>query len=120
MGAIHSRFRTPHIAIALQAVWSCALLATGTYRELFSRVIYTEWIFFAVMTAGLMRMHGRSGYAPAFRAWGYPVVPLLFMAASLGAVWYQIAADPWRAAGGLLLVVLGLPVYCLWVRKSAR
>jgi APA family basic amino acid/polyamine antiporter len=44
MGAIHPRFHTPHIAILIQAGWSCVLVATGTYRELFSRVVYTEWI----------------------------------------------------------------------------
>ena len=120
MGAIHPRFHTPHVAILVQAVWSAVLVATGTYRELFSRVVYTEWIFFALMTVGLMRARRRAGYAPAYRAWGYPVVPLLFIAASLGVVFYQVAADPWKACGGLLLVVLGLPLYYFWVRRSAR
>jgi APA family basic amino acid/polyamine antiporter len=120
MGAVHSRFRTPYIAIALQAVWSSILVATGTYRELFSRVIYTEWIFFALMTGGLIRMRRRSGYAPAFRAWGYPLVPLLFIAAALAIAGHQIVADPWRASVGLLLVMLGLPLYYVWVRKNAR
>jgi len=120
MGAVHPRLRTPHIAILIQAVWSCVLVTTGTYRELFSRVVYTEWIFFALMTAGLMRARRRHDYAPAYRTWGYPLVPLLFIGASLGVVYYQVAADPWKRSGGLLLVVLGLPLYYLWVRKSAR
>jgi APA family basic amino acid/polyamine antiporter len=120
MGAVHPRFHTPHLAILIQAVWSCVLVATGTYRELFSRVVYTEWIFFALMTIGLMRAHGRSQYRPAYRAWGYPLVPLLFIAASLGIVVSHVAADPWKASAGLLLVVLGLPLYYLWVRKSAH
>src|ERR1019366_3293166 len=46
-------------AIVLQAVWSCILVATGTYRALFTRVIYTEWLFFALMASGLMRLRGR-------------------------------------------------------------
>ncbi len=120
MGAVHPRFHTPHVAILIQALWSAVLVATGTYRELFSRVIYTEWIFFALMAVGLMRMRRHAGYAPAFRAWGFPVAPLLFIAASLALVFYHVAADPWSAGGGLLLVVLGWPVYYLCVRKSAR
>ena len=119
MGTIHPRYRTPHVAIMIQAVWSCVLVATGTYRELFSRVIYTEWIFFALMGIGLMRARRRAGYKPAYRAWGYPVVPLVFIAASLGVVFYQVAADPKKTSVGLLLVVLGLPVYYFWVRKNA-
>ena len=120
MGAVHPRFHTPHIAIGIQALWSCVLVATGTYRELFSRVIYTEWIFFALMAFGLMRARRRADYAPAYRAWGYPVVPLVFIAASIGVVYYRVADDPWRASGGLLLVMLGLPLYYFWVRKTAR
>jgi len=47
-----NRFRTPHRAIVLQGIWASVLVGTGTYRELFSRVIFTEWIFFALMAAG--------------------------------------------------------------------
>jgi len=120
MGAVHPRFHTPHVAILIQAVWSCVLVMTGSYRELFSRVVYTEWIFFALMTVGLMRARRRSEYAPVYRAWGYPLVPLIFIIASVGVVYYQVAADPWNRSGGLLFVIVGLPLYYFWVRKSAR
>jgi APA family basic amino acid/polyamine antiporter len=95
------------------------LVATGTYRELFTRVIYTEWIFFALMGIGLMRARRRPDYKPSYRAWGFSAVPLIFIAASLGVVFYQVAADPKKTSVGLLLVVLGLPLYHFWVRKSA-
>ena len=120
MGAVHPRYRTPHVAILIQAVWSCVLVATGTYRELFSRVIYTEWIFFALMGIGLLRARRRPEYKPAYRTWGYPVVPLVFIAASLGVVFYQIAADPKKTSAGLLFVMLGLPLYYFWARKSVQ
>jgi APA family basic amino acid/polyamine antiporter len=119
MGSIHPRYRTPHIAILFQAVWSCILVTTGTYRDLFTRVIYTEWIFFALLGVGLLRARRRPDYKPAYRAWGSFVVPLVFIAASLGVVFYQVAADPKKTAVGLLMVVLGWPVYYFWVRKSA-
>ena len=117
LGRIHPRFRTPHRAILVQALWSCVLVATGAYRALFTRVIYTEWLFFAVMTIGLLRLRRRPGYAPAYRAWGYPLVPLSFTGASIVVAVIQIAADPLQAAIGLLLVVIGWPVYHLWVRR---
>jgi APA family basic amino acid/polyamine antiporter len=119
MGSIHPRHRTPHVAILIQGVWSCILVATGTYRELFTRVIYTEWIFFALMGIGLLRARRRPDYRPAYRAWGASLVPLIFIAASLGVVFYQVAADPRKTSVGLLLVVLGLPLYYFCVRKSA-
>jgi APA family basic amino acid/polyamine antiporter len=96
------------------------LVLTGTYRDLFTRVIYTEWLFFALMTIALRRMRRRPEYSPAYRAWGDSWVPLTFIAAAILVVVVQILADPRKAADGLLLVVLGLPVYYLWMRPHAR
>ncbi len=90
-------------AIVLQAAWSCILVATGTYRALFTRVIYTEWLFFALMAVGLMRLRGRLAF-----------VPVTFAIAAVVVAVIQIAADPFQAATGLLIVVLGLPVYHYW------
>ena len=90
-------------AIVLQAIWSCILVATGTYRALFTRVIYTEWLFFALMAIGLMRLRRRFAFVPAVFAIAAVVVAVI-----------QIAADPLQAASGLLIVVLGLPVYFYW------
>ncbi len=45
------------------------------YRQLFTRVIFTEWIFFAMMAGGIFLLRRRPGYAPAYRVWGYPWVP---------------------------------------------
>jgi APA family basic amino acid/polyamine antiporter len=119
LSAVHPQHHTPYRTILVQAIWSCALVATGTYRALFTRVIYTEWLFFALMAVGLMRLHSRPNYAPPYRAWGYPVVPLVFAAAAVIVALIQIAADPVQAGTGLLIVVLGLPVYYLWVRSHA-
>jgi APA family basic amino acid/polyamine antiporter len=58
-GAVHPRFHTPHRAIVLQAIWSSVLVATGSYRVLFTRVIYTEWIFFGLMAIGLLILRRR-------------------------------------------------------------
>jgi APA family basic amino acid/polyamine antiporter len=120
LGRVHPRFRTPYLAIVLQAVWSCVLVATGTYRALFTRVVYTEWIFFALMTFGLLRLRARKDYSPPYRAWGGSAVPLIFAICALAVTAIQIAADPWQAASGLGLVVLGLPVYIFLVRPHAH
>jgi APA family basic amino acid/polyamine antiporter len=117
MGAIHPRYRTPHLAILMQALWSSILVATGTYRDLFTRVVYTEWLFFALMTFGLFRLRRRTGYQPAYRVWGYPLVPLAFMVAAVTVACAQIVSDPVRTLTGLLIVGLGLPVYYFGVKK---
>ena len=114
VGAIHPRYGTPHRAIVLQAVWSAVLVATGTYRALFTRVVFTEWIFFAVMAIGLVLLRSRPGYTPAYRARGFPAAPLVFAGAAAVVAVSQIVAHPRDSAMGLLLVLAGLPVYVLW------
>jgi len=111
IGDVHPRFGTPHHAIALQAVWASVLVGTGTYRALFTRVVYTEWIFFGLMAAGIFILRRREGYAPAYRAWGYPVLPMLFIVSTAFIVVNQLVSDPRESAMGLLIVLAGLPVY---------
>jgi amino acid transporter len=116
--AIHPRFHTPHRAILLQGAWAVILVSTGTYRVLFTRVVYTEWIFFALMAAGLIRLRARGSYQPAYRVWGYPAVPIAFILASGFIVAHQLVTDAANAWTGLLFVAAGWPVYLLFFRKS--
>src|SRR2546427_431313 len=118
MGAIHPRFQSPHVAIAAQAVWASVLVLPDTYRALFTRVVYTEWIFFGALALGAMRLRGSAAYAPAFRAWGFPIAPLLFASICLAIVLSQIVADPVESVSGLALVAVGLPVYYIWRRTG--
>jgi basic amino acid/polyamine antiporter, APA family len=108
---VHPRFRTPHHAIAAQAVWASVLVTTGTYRALFTRVVYTEWIFFGLMAAGIFLLRRRLDYAPRYRAWGYPVLPALFIASTVLIVAAQLARQPAESLSGLLFVLAGVPVY---------
>ena len=110
---VHPRFRTPSRAIILQGAWSAGLAATGAYREMFTRVVYTEWLFFALMAAGLFVLRRRPGYAPSYRTWGYPVVPIVFMVSAVAIVLNQFVSTPWQAASGLGLVAAGVPIYYL-------
>jgi APA family basic amino acid/polyamine antiporter len=113
LSLVHHRFHTPHRALLAQAIWASVLVASGTYRALFTRVVYTEWLFFALMTIGLLRWRRRTG------ARGGLFVPVTFIGASSVVAGIQIAAEPVQSATGLLLVMVGLPVYCLWVRPRA-
>lgn len=117
VGAVHPRYRTPHVAIGLQAVWSSVLVLTGTYRALFTRVVYTEWIFFGLMAASLFFLRRRRDYAPAYRVWGFPFLPAIFVLSSATIVLHQIVVQPVESMTGLALVAAGLPVYWIWTRK---
>jgi APA family basic amino acid/polyamine antiporter len=120
MGAVHPTYRTPYIAIVAQAIWSSVLVLTGTYGTLVSRVVYTEWIFFGALALGTLALRRGAGYAPAFRAAGFPAAPVLFAIVCLVMAINQIVSDPFNGLWGLGLVLLGLPVYFVWRRLHAR
>lgn len=116
-GHLHPTFHTPDYAIIVQAIWSSVLVMTGSYRALFTRVIYTEWIFFALLALGLVIMRRRPGYRPAWRMALVPIAPILFIIISLMIVVNQIRVDVRSAAIGLAIVATGFPAYYLWHRK---
>jgi APA family basic amino acid/polyamine antiporter len=118
LGAVHPRFCTPHRAIVVQALWASVLVATGTYRALFTRVVYTEWIFFALMAVGLFAARRRPDYNPRYRVPGYPMVPALFAAVSGTIAVHQLVSNPSEALIGLLVVGIGLPAYYLGGRRD--
>jgi APA family basic amino acid/polyamine antiporter len=120
VGDIHPRYGTPHKAIVIQGVWSSVLVATGTYKALFTRVVYTEWIFFGLMAIGLFLLRRRPGLVRGYRIWGYPVVPALFIVASFAIVVNQMISDPRESLFGLSLVLFGLPIYYLWSKRMRR
>ncbi len=119
VGKIHSKYKTPHRAIAIQAVWSSILVATGTYRALFTRVVYTEWIFFGLMAIGLILLRRKKDLQRGYSIWGYPVIPIVFSLFSFVIVINQIVSSPKESLTGISLVLIGLPIYYLWTKKKS-
>jgi APA family basic amino acid/polyamine antiporter len=117
-GAIHPTHGTPHRALWLQGIWASVLVLTGSYRALFTRVIYTEWIFFGLMALGLFILRRRPGLRRDYSVWGYPVVPALFALSAFTIVANQILTDPLESMWGLGFVLLGVPVYLGWARRG--
>lgn len=119
VAAVHPRFRTPGRAIALQGIWAAVLVWTGTYRELVSRVIYTEWIFFGLLAVGVILLRRRADYAPQWRMPGVPLIPILFALFSFAIALNEIVSNFWNASIGLAMVLAGLPVYWMWLSGKA-
>src|SRR6476661_1471818 len=120
MSALHPKRQTPYLAIAAQAVWACILAATNSYRALFTRVVYTEWLFFALLAAGIFVLHRRGQYAPRFLAFGYPALPAISFLTSAAIAGNQIWAAPRDSFFGLGLLLSGLPVYFYWIHRSRK
>ena len=116
LGEVHSQFRTPHRALVAQAIWAAILVATVPFRDLFIRVIYTEWIFFGLLAVAIFRLRRRGVDRPYSMPW-FPVLPGIFVACSFAIVANQILTNFRDASLGLGFVLLGIPVYYLWAVK---
>ncbi|MEO8188913.1 MAG: amino acid permease, partial [Acidobacteriota bacterium] len=114
LSRLHPRFQTPVWAIALQAGWSSVLVAIGNYGGLIDSVVFADWIFFGLAAAAVFILRRRAGGAPPagrFRTPGYPVLPILFVAASVLAVVSAVLSSPQRSAVGVALLATGIPVF---------
>lgn len=117
-GEIHPRFKTPHIAIAAQALWAAVLLLSGSYETLLDYAMFALWLSYGVMVAGVMVLRRTHPHAPrAYRMWGYPITPLLFVVFTAAFLTNMLMTRPIPSFAGLLLIASGIPVYFIWVRR---
>ena len=117
---LHPRFGTPARAIALQGLWACVLVMTDTYRGLFTRVVYTEWIFFGLLAVAVILLRRKPDYTPPFRMPWAAVLAIAFAVSCIAIVVNQVISEPVSSLIGLAAVAAGLPVYYLWLALRPR
>jgi APA family basic amino acid/polyamine antiporter len=119
LAKVHERFRTPSTAIVLQAVLAIALLLfAGSFQQLFSLTLFAEWLFYLLVTSTVFIFRRREPDAPRpYRVWGYPAVPVVFIAASAVLLYYTFAANVRNSLLGCLVILAGIPMYLVFKRK---
>ncbi|RPI26179.1 MAG: amino acid permease [Acidobacteria bacterium] len=120
LARIHPRWLTPHISIAVQAIWAILLVFSGTFSEIITYVIFSEWVFYALVTAGVFLLRKREPDLPRpYRTWGYPWVPAVFVGCSVLLLVNILVEQPIQSGFGLLIILSGLLFYPLF-RRSGR
>ena len=107
----------PSAALIAQSVWTSLLCLTGTYGQLLNYVIFAALIFYALTTVGLFRLRAtRPDAERPYKAVGYPVLPGLYIILASAIAVILLIADKTRAQAisGLVIVLLGVPVYFIW------
>jgi APA family basic amino acid/polyamine antiporter len=118
---VHPRFRTPHVAIMAMGLWSIVLSLSGTFEQLFTYVIFGQWIFFGLAVAAVIILRWkRPDHPRPYRTFGYPVTPILFVLAALFISLNTLFSEFWNALAGLVVIGLGLPAYFYWRRNRKR
>jgi APA family basic amino acid/polyamine antiporter len=120
-GQLHPAFRTPVFGLIAQAIWAMVLCISGTYGQLLDYVIFAALVFYFLTTLALFRLRrNRPDLPRPVRAFGYPVLPALYMAAVAGIMMILLIYRPLYTWPGLIIVALGLPVYLIWRRAGRR
>ena len=116
-GRVHPRYHTPVISLVVQGVWASVLTLSGTYSQLLDYIIFAVLLFLMLAITGLFVLRRkRPEMERPYRAWGYPVLPALYLVLSGFIAVNLLIYKPEYTWPGLIIVLLGLPVYCLWRR----
>ena len=115
LAEVHPRFGTPAFAIVAGSAWAALLAVTGTFEQLLTYVVFSGWIFYGLGAMSIFVYRRRAPDLPRpFRVPGYPITPVLFVAASAAIVLNTLSSQPARALVGLAVVLAGVPVYFVW------
>jgi APA family basic amino acid/polyamine antiporter len=118
---VNPRYHTPAVSLMIQAVWACLLTLSGTYNQLLDYVIFAVVLFYILTILGLFRLRRTRPDAPRpYRAWGYPIVPGMYILFATFVEWALVTHKPLRSIAGLCIVALGIPVFYLWHRRSRK
>jgi amino acid transporter len=119
VAAVHPRFQTPYVAIAIAAALGAGFVLLRTFEQLADTFVTAIIPFYALGVASIYVLRRRADYNPPFRTPGYPVVPALFVLATI----YLLAnavIDPssrWATLAVIGITLLGIPVFYLTVGR---
>jgi amino acid transporter len=121
LARVHPRFATPHVAIAAYTAVAVVGVWVRSFEQLAEAFVLGVWPFLALTVAGVIVLRRRRPeLARPYRTPWYPVVPLVFIGATLWVVGSALVARPITTLGGIALTLIGLPVYALWRRAAKR
>jgi amino acid transporter len=118
---IHPRFATPSVAIALTACLGIVFVLARTFEQLADQFVVAIFPFYALAAAAVFVLRRRRPELPRpVRVWGYPVVPLVFVVASLVILANALREHPAATGVAFAVILLGIPVYYTWARVTGR
>ena len=119
-GKLDEKTGTPTNSLWLQWAWTCLLCLSGRYGDLLDYVIFAVLVFYVLTIVGLFRLRRTRPDAPRpYKAFGYPVLPALYIVMATWICGVLLRYKPQYTWPGLILVLLGLPVYFIWTRSTA-
>jgi APA family basic amino acid/polyamine antiporter len=118
---LHPTHKTPAVSLMVQMVWTCVLCVSGSYGQLLDYIIFAVLVFYILTIVGLFVLRRTRPDAPRpYKAIGYPVLPAIYIVMALFIDVVLLRYKPQYTWPGLIVVLLGVPVYYAWSRSSRR
>jgi APA family basic amino acid/polyamine antiporter len=115
LASVHPRFHTPAVSLVGQAIIAGLFALTGQYQSLYTKVIFTEFLFYALCAAGVFVLRRRQPDLPRpYRTWGYPLIPALFVILAVCLLVNTFRQQRADSLWGVVLVGSGIPAYWIW------
>jgi APA family basic amino acid/polyamine antiporter len=116
---LHPQRHTPIFALVIQCLWAVLLTLSGQYSDLLDYVIFAVLLFYILTISGLFRLRvSRPDMDRPYRTVGYPILPGLYILLAGLIEVLLLVNKPAYSVRGLILVLLGVPVYFLWRKKE--
>ncbi|HEY0162788.1 MAG TPA: APC family permease, partial [Edaphobacter sp.] len=120
VGKLNEKSKTPVNSLWVQCAWTCVLCLSGSYGQLLDYVVFAVLVFYILTIAGLFVLRRTQPEAPRpYRAFGYPVLPGLYIVMAAWICLVLLRYKPQYTWPGLIIVLLGVPVYLVWRRQDA-
>ena len=120
-GELHPKYRTPAHSLLMQCIWTCMLCISGSYGQLLDYIIFAVLMFYILTIAGLFVLRVKRPREPRpYRAIGYPVLPGIYILMAVFIDVVLLRYKPQYTWPGLIIVLLGIPVYFVWSRRTGE
>lgn len=114
IAAVDSNFNTPLRALMINGLWSIILIILGSFNKLLFFTGALSWLFFALVVGGLFILRQKyPAIERSYEAWGYPLVPAVFILISFALFVTTIIFYPYPSLFGLCLAMTGIPVFLI-------
>jgi len=119
VGKLHPRYKPPAAGLVVQAIWTTILCVSGSYSQLLDYIIFAVLVFYILTILGLFVLRIKQPATPRpYKAFGYPFLPGLYIVMAVGICAALLRYKPQYTWPGLILVLLGVPVYLFWSRRT--
>lgn len=116
---VHPKFHTPGNSMILLSLWSCVVVLSGWFDDLYNFVIFGSWILYLMTAASVFVLRRkRPDVDRPYRVIGYPLVPVLFVAVAAFLLISTMRTRPRESLMGLALMGLGVPFYYYWKKRN--